>query len=395
VRAGASDPIPNTQYPPTIPPTEPPPPTAAPPSWYGAGTVALFSVGDQASGDLYALDHDGVTHLVLPGIGGGAAVSPDGRWLGFVRGETEDKPWIELHDAETGASREILTDTFVASTLNLAFDRGSRRLAYLYLGDLGESGVVPWALVVVDLERNTTAHYDAQMTREDRRSLPGMPVGWSSGDELVINTFMPYSGGGWAGVWGVTFPADGAPASLDTLSLRELLPGAPAYLSHLFLSPDGQNLAFLSRDPDYKPDNYLFEFYDLAVNRLETLALASGARTLLVRVDDGSALAHALAWSPAGDRLLFAQGRYEGGEQLGTLTLKSSDLDGAVVEHGPLTLPPSGTLADLAWCTASQVLYVAWDGTDYTQQLYSLDLTTALSTQLSRGEQINLITCAP
>jgi hypothetical protein len=357
--------------------------------------VALFSVGDYASGDLYALGDDGMARLVFPGVGRGTSVSPDGRWLGFVRGETEDKPWIELHDAKTGASRQIVPDTFAASTLNLAFDRSSRRLAYLYLGDLGENGVVPWALVVVDLEQDTTARYDAQMTHEDRRSLPGMPVGWSSSDELIINTFMPYSGGGWAGVRGVTFPADGAPASLDTLSLRELLPGAPAYLSRLFLSPDGQNLAFLGRDLDYKPDNYLFEFYDLAVNRLEIVTLASGARTLQFRVDDGSALAHALAWSPAGDRLLFAQGRYEGGEHLGTLTLKSSDLNGAVVEHGPLTLPPLSTLADLAWCTASQVLYVVWDGSDYTQQLYSLDLSTALSTQLSSGDQINLITCAP
>lgn len=379
---------------PTLAPAEPP--TPEPPSWYGADALALISSGDDEQADLYALGSDGAARLIFSGVGQDARVSPDGRWLGFVQIDQDGRSALELHDARSSDSRQFAPDTS-SGMLKFTFDRAGRRLAYLHLGAPAESGV-PWALVVADLEKDTTARYDALMTRDEGRFLPGIPEAWSgvpsAGDELIINTFLPYTEGGWAGVWGVTFPPDGAPAPLDTLSLRELIPGAPAYLTRLYMSSDGQSLAFLGRDRDYRPDNYFPEFYDLAVNRLEVTALAGGARTLLVSVDDGSALARVLAWSPTDARLLFAQGHYEG-EHFTTLTLKSSDLSGVVTEHGPLTLPPMSHLSDLAWCTESQVLYVAWDGSDNLQRLFSFDLTTALSTELSAAPQIKIIACTP
>jgi hypothetical protein len=277
------------------------------------------------------------------------------------------------------------------------FDSAGRRLAYLDLGAPGEAGV-PWALVVVDLESGAVARYDALMRQDDRRFMPGAPVGWSSaataGDELILDTFLPYTEGGWMGVWGATLPAGGTSAPLEALALRELLPGAPAYVSELYFAPDGQSLAFLGRDPDYYPENYSPEFYDLAVNRLEILALADGARTALIQADDGSALGRALAWSPAGDWLLFVQGRYEGSSFL-PLTLKSTDRGGAVVERGPLTLPPQGDLLDLVWCDASSALYVAWDGGEGTQRLFLFDLEAGLSTEITAGQRVEIAGCAP
>ncbi len=387
--------------PPSATPTPPEPtPTPLPteaPTWYGAGTVALFSVGDYESGDLYALGGDGATQLVFSDVGRDARVSPDGRWLGFVRVDYDGRSTLELHDAQTGASRHITSDA-TGGMLRFAFDRTSRRLAYLHL-DPPDEDLSPWGLVVVDLKSDTAVRYDTLMTFEDRSSLPGVPVGWSgaasSGDELILDTFMPFSEGGWAGVWAVILRRDGAPAAPNTLSRRELLPAAPVYFSSLYFAPDGQSLAFLGRDLDYVPENYFPEFYDLAVNRLETVALSDGARTLVVGVDDGSALARVLAWSPGGKRLLFAQGSYGGSEYFDTLTLKSSDLSGAVVEHGMLTLPPMSYLSDMAWCVESHALYVAWGNDDNTQRLFSVDLNAAISTELSAGPLVEILACAP
>jgi hypothetical protein len=153
-------------------------------------------------------------------------------------------------------------------------------------------------------------------------------------------------------------------------------------------------VAFLGRDPDYYPDNYFPEFYDLAVNRLEVAALADAARTVLVEASDGSALARGLAWSPAGERLLFVQGTYEG-ESFAELSLKSSDSSGTVVTYGPLTLPPLGGLLELAWCDPSLALYVTWDGGAGTQHLLSFDLNTGVSGEVSSGRQLQIVGCAP
>ncbi len=378
----------------TAPPTATP--TAEAATWYGEGALALFVVGDYDRADLYVLGGDGSTRRVYEGVGQQVRVSSNGRWLGFVRWGQDGRATLALHDARGDGSRQIIPDTS-SGIFPLVFDPAGRRLAYLDLGAPGEAGV-PWALVVVDLDSGAVARHDALMRQDDRRLLPGAPVAWSrtatAGDELILDTFLPYTEGGWMGVWGVTLPADGVSAPLESLALRELLPGAPAYVSDLYFAPDGQSLAFLGRDSDYYPENYSPEFYDLAVNRLDILALADGARITLVEADDGSALGRALAWSPAGERLLFVQGRYEGPSFL-PLTLKSSDRGGAVVEHGSLTLPPRGDLLDLAWCDASSALYVAWDGGEGTQRLFLFDLEAGLSTEITAGQRVEIVGCAP
>jgi hypothetical protein len=249
----------------------------------------------------------------------------------------------------------------------------------------------------VDLENGTSARYDALMVHNEMRPLPGVPLGWSDlgsrSDELIIDTFVPYTEGGWMGAWGVMLPADGASTPLDALNLRELIPGSPVYSSDLYLAPDGRDLAFLGRDPDYVPDNYYPEFYDLAVNRMEIASLNEGERTTVVEADDGSALARTLAWSPSGERLLFAQGHYDG-EDFSKLSLKSSDREGTLVNYGPLSLPALGGLLDLAWCDASRVFYVTWDGGDGTKHLMDFDLNTGESTTIISGRRVEIISCA-
>jgi hypothetical protein len=367
-----------------------------PTSWYGAGTVALFASGDDEQAEVYALSADGTTQLVLPDVGRDVMVSPDGRWLGYVRWRPEGQGALVVHDARSGESRTVSPETS-GGLLRFAFHPDSRQVAYLDLGGFTESGV-PWALVVADLENDETARYDGLMTDAETRPLPGAPVGWlgseSDAVELIIDTFLPYSEGGWMGVWGVTLPADASSAALDTLPKRELIPGAPIYTSQLFLAPDRRSVAFLGRDPDYFPDDYFPAFYDLAVNRLETAALDDGERSPLLEISDGSALGRALAWSPSGERLLFAQGFYEG-ESFTQLSLKSSDRDGNVVEYGPLTLPPLGGLAGLGWCSPSLALYVTWDGGDAIEHLLAFDLNTGVSVELSAAPRIEIVGCTP
>ena len=124
------------------------------------------------------------------------------------------------------------------------------------------------------------------------------------------------------------------------------------------------------------------------------LRLEDATRRALVVADDGSALASTLSWSPDGDRLLFAQGTYEG-EHFDKLSLKSTDAAGSVVAYGPLNLPPLGGLLELAWCRPALALYVTWDGRDGTEHLLSFDLNTGVSTDVTTARRISIVGCAP
>jgi hypothetical protein len=365
-------------------------------TWFGAGTVGLFVASEDGPSSLWALQESGTLASLLDGVGSDARVSPDGKWLGYTEWSDDGSSALVLHHATSDETRQILSET-TSGLSSFTFFPDGERLVYLDLGATTTGGV-PWALVATDLDSGTQVRYEALMADAESRPLPGGPAGWIHGrdgsEELIIETFLPYTEAGWMGVWGVMLPADGAPASLAALPLRELVSATPPYYSRMYVSPDREKLAFLARDPDYYPQGYASVAYDIAVNRLEMLRVEDGTRHALLVVDNGSALAPTLSWSPDGERLLFAQGTYEG-ENFDALSLKSSDAGGSVVTYGPLDLPPLGGLLELVWCKPALALYVTWDGRDSTEHLLSFDLNTGVSTEVSAARRISIVGCAP
>jgi hypothetical protein len=275
------------------------------------------------------------------------------------------------------------------------FDPSASRLAYVDLGTV-MGGRVPWSLVVADLETDMSVRYDAVMADVDSRPLPGVPVAWSGAgprEHIILDTFLPYTESGWMGVWDVPLPAGSVSGLLETLLPREIVPGG-AYGSQVVLAPDGHNLAYLARDPDYVPDNYSPEYYDLAVNRLAIASLGDGSSYTLVEASDGSALARAVSWSPLSDRIIYARGLYEG-EHLSDLVLKSTDLSGSVVTYGPLDVPGPGELMDIVWCSPGVVFFVTWDGLDGLEKLISFDLNTGATREIAADRRVDIVTCVP
>lgn len=387
--------------PPAIEEIEPPPPTpsetsapAVTDSWYPPGAILVITRGNDDLADVYAIGKDGGEQTVLTDVGHQVSVSPDGRWLGYVLWQDNGYSTLVLHDAASGERREMSPDT-QSGMLRFLFDQSGSRLAYVDLGAYA-GGRVPWSLIITNLDSGMSVRYDAVMADADARPLPGVPVGWSesgSKEHIILDTFLPYTEGGWMGVWDVPLPDGSVSGLLDTLSPRELVPSG-AYSSLVLLAPDGQNVAYLGRDQNYLPDNYFPEYYDLAVNRLAVASLEEGSGYTLVEVDDGSALARAFAWSPSSDRLLYAQGMYEG-ESLAALVLKSTDLSGTVVTYGPLDVPGPGELMDLVWCDPAAVFFVTWDGQVGEEKLISFDLNTGASREIAAGRRVDIVTCVP
>jgi hypothetical protein len=331
---------------------------------------------------------------VFTDVGDEVSISPNGRWLGYVRLQDTGLSTLTVHDATSGERREINPDTR-SGMLRFLFDPEGSRLAYVDLGTYA-GGRVPWSLVVSNLDTNLSVRYDAVMADADTRPLPGVPVAWSrsgSRDHIILDTFLPYTESGWMGVWAIPLPAGSISGLLDTLSPVEMVPSG-GYSSDVMLAPDGEELAYLARDPNYVPDNYFAEYYDLAVNQLVITGLESRTSNTLVEVDDGGALARAIAWSPASERLLFAQGMYEG-EQLTELTLKSTDLDGTVVTYGPLNLPRPAELVEIAWCSSGAVFLVTLDWQDGLEKLSSVDLNTGAVEEITARRRVDVVTCVP
>jgi hypothetical protein len=325
-----------------------------------------------------------------------AQVSLDGRWLAFFRWRPDGRGSLELYDAQSAVGRPIVPQTS-SGLFRYCFDPSGRRLAYLDLGSFHDASVA-WALVVVELADGAATRHEGVMAGPDTRPLPGYPFAWSEleggGDELLIDTFLPYSEGGWMGVWGVTLPVDGAPAPLDALYLRKLLPGAPAYSSRLFVQPEGRDAAYLARDPGYSPDGYAPDSFDHAVNYMGLLDLDRGSHSRLVDAADGRALARALSWSPTGERLLFAEGAYEGAN-FAELVLNSSDRSGSVTPYGMLEMPMPGDLLDLAWCSGSLAFYITSDPASGMERLFSFDLNVGGSTEINGAGRVEFVGCAP
>jgi hypothetical protein len=372
-----------TAVPATTPSLTPPPtPTA---ELSRGGTIALYSAGPPDQASLYALTSDGSMTDLGRAVYPQAAVSADGRWVA-----TTDSPLapeaVVASNLETGTIYTVpVTSDF--ESYGMAFDSEAARLAFVEIGSPGSDGT-PWALAVVSMEDGSTVRFGAT-TGPDNTLLPGSPIGWS-GDELLLDTFIPYSDALSTGLWAVTLPPDVDSTSFDELDRREVLSDG-SYLFNPRLSPDASRLLYLGRDYDYTPDNYGPVGYDLAVNQLGLLDVESDTSTPLVEETEGGALGGDVAWSPDGSLGLFASGRYDGGT-FASLTLKTVDATGTVTEVAPIPLPTEGFLVSLDWCAQDTALVVvAADEGVY--QLHAMDLASGESSLLASDDEIGLLGC--
>jgi Tol biopolymer transport system component len=366
--------------PPSPTPTEVPAAT-----WLPDGTMALYGAGPYESPTLYALNTEGGLAELEQTVAQSARISRSGRWLATPTGDIGTGE-VVITNLENGTTYTIppIGDFTV---YGVAFDADATRVAIIELGP-PEGGTTPWGIVVVDLADGSTRRFEAT-TGTDSELLPGYLIGWSS-DELLLNTFMPYTEGGSQGVWGFTIPDDAAPAPVTTLSHREILPGE-AYLLNPALSPDGTKLAYLGRDYDYTPDGYEPVAYDLAVNQLGTVDLASGEASLLVEITDGGALGPEVTWVPNSEQIMFTRGIYSG-DTFSSLTLRVRDETGTITELLPMPLSPQGFLTSLSWCRP-EIASFTLATRDGTQQLYLADLSTSSMTLLTSAPGIFPVGC--
>jgi hypothetical protein len=365
----------------TVPPTEP-----AISNWLPDGTFALYASGPWESPRLYALTP-------------GPASVDLGRTLSYQAGASRTGLWIAHPNSAPPASSMVITNLADGTSYTIpvtsgfesygaAFDRVEARLAFLEVGPFGAGGTA-WAIVVVNLADGSTTRFDTVMT-PDAAILPGRPIGWTaSGDDLLLDTFMPGTEGNWAGVWAIGLGPGAASTSIDSLASRELVPTGN-YLGAPRLSPGATHLLYLNRDFSYTPAGYEVMAYDLAVNQLWQVDVASGSQTSLEIVTDGGALARTAAWSQEVHHVLFAQGNYAGAS-FASLSLKRRDDAGVVSDAGSPPVPARGDLRSLDWCRPDYALAVVTTA-DYTNQLHVVELAGG-NTLITTADHISVLAC--
>ena len=369
----------------------PAPSAPASPQELPAGTVALVGVGSAEEPQLYALAVDGSSTPLGLKVTPSSLASPDGRWV--VRLEPAYLPQtVALRNLVEGTTHTVSLGVDCASGLCIvghwAFDRDGARLAFLEVGAPEGHAYpgYPWAIVVVSLQDGSSLRFEAT-SEGDEPIPPGIPLGWATTGELLLATFRPYTEAGWYGVLALNLPAGAAPAPIESLSPRQVLPfGAGNSVPRL--SPDGRRLLYLARDPGYRPDDYHPIAYDLAVNQLWSLEVAGGRPELLVNVTDGGALGPVAAWSPDGAQVLYAEGRYAG-DDFGSLTLKARDASGTTRDVGPL---PRGHLQGLDGCGPDLALLTTSHGCCL-HRLYTVDLAEGHTTLAASAPYISVLGC--
>ncbi len=347
--------------------------------------IALYSAGSAGQSSLYALAADGSTTDLGHVVGRRVAVSDDGRWLATSATQPPADA-VSVFHLQSGTTYTVsVTPGF--DPYGMAFDSSASRLAFLELGSPGADGT-PWAISVVSLDDGSAVRLETAMG-EGSDLLPGNPLGWS-GDDLLLNAFLPYTEETSAGVWAITVPPDATYARVDELNYRPILPG-DGYLFEPELSPDATGFLYLNRDHDYTPDDYDVVGYDLAVNQLGLFDLTTDSSRLLVEETDGAALGQDIAWSPDGTLGLFAQGRYEGAT-FASLALRKVDVTGTVTDTGFIPLPADGFLVSLDWCLPDAALVVVATS-DRDHQLHRMDTTSGASTLVTSADRMAMLGC--
>ncbi len=382
-----------------------PTPAPSPTAWVGRlpeRTILLYSAGSQESRRLYALAADGTATDLGRAVAAPALASPRGRWVA-----TFDTPSpahaIVLYDLQEG---RVYTVPCVSGCPELndyvgtwAFDREESYLAF----------VEPWgwAPALVDLRDGSTTRFDEASWTGPEGIMPGIPLGWSASGELVLDTYRPETEGFSCGFWALALPPGVAPAPAGTLARHALVqpatlrdqadsPDSRRVVDSPRLSPDGARLLFLARDLTYKPADYTPSYYDMAMNELWAVDLASGEARRLVDVRDGGGLGFYAASSPDGREVLFLQGRYAG-DVLWPATLKVREDGGTIREVAPL--PEAGYLVSLDWCTPDtavvglSVPVEAAGETSYRTPLYTVDLASGRATRVVDARAIRVLGC--
>jgi hypothetical protein len=317
-------------------------------------------------------------------------MSRTGRWIAHGVGSPATS--ITIINLETGTTHTVpLTSEFVL--YGSAFDLTEGRLAFMELGGSG-IGTYTWAIVVVNLADGSTTRFEksftSPMTPGDM--LPGRPFGWSAaGNELLLDSFLPDSGGFFAGVWAVTIPPGAPSAALDTLGRREMI-AAGDYSFEPRMSPDGTQMLYLRLEPGYAPAGYTPMGPDYVVNQLWRMDIATGTPSRLVNVDDGGALARDAAWMQGGLHAIFAQGNYAGGT-FASLALKVRDDAGSVRDVGAVPLPTGGGLIGLAGCRPGFALATVVNAS-YDAELHVVDFSGG-STLVTSAAAISVLGCVP
>ncbi len=378
----AESPLPTSPIP--TPPPDTPSPTGTPEPRVDR-VIALYAAGTPERGTLKALTADGSTESLGQAVHEWSAVSDDGRWFATSSSESPAQSAVAL-DLETGTTYTVPVRSGF-DVYGMAFDPGAPRLGFLELG-LPDADPLLWAMVIVDLDDGSAVRLEGP-TDPGNGLLPGNPLGWSE-TELLLGTFVPYTGETSAGVWSMTVPPDVPPAPVEELDLREVLSGE-SYLFQPQLSPEATRLLYLNRDYDYTPDDYDPFGLDLAVNQLWMLDLANASPTLLVEETEGAALGWDIAWSPDGALGMFALGRYAGWF-FESLTLNTVDAMGAVSDVGPIPLPPDGDLISLDWCAPDTALVVVATA-DRVHELHWMDMSTGESSLIVSDDDIFVLGC--
>ncbi len=356
--------------PPTpVPPTETPAPSPTPPAaWLPDDSLALYAAGAETDLQLFALHADNSYSPMELEVYPGATASASGRWLASPVGQIPAET-VRVVDFQSEESFS-LTAAADFQVFRMIFDPSETRLVWVEVGPPGEN--IAWALVSVDLADRSVARFEETIDSETAMR-PGFPLGWSpTGDRLYLNTFWPYSEG-YAGVWEVTLPPGADPVALDSFERRLLLEGNAYSFHQPRLSPDATQLLYLARDPDYVPEGYEPIAYDLAVNQLWSLDVASGESSLLLEVNDGSALGYQVAWSPDGSQIMFAQGWYQD-DDFDSLTLKLRDGSGQVRDVAPLPWGTGWWWRDLEWDLLDVALLTLGSQEERTDRLYTVSL---------------------
>ncbi len=350
-----------------------------------AGTIALYGLGKEQSLDLYALGAAGSARGLDVQVDRGWLVSGDGRWAVHLDAPGAAARAIVIDNLEDERSYAIPLGQAGCMAGLWAFDREGTRLASL------EVGTDYWALVVVDLRDGSSRRYElARPQGQPFPVLPGQPLGWAATGELVLDTFYPFSEGGYAGIGALTLPDGASPTLVADLGRRQLAPHG-AYLFRPQLSPDGTRLLYLAREPGYTPAGYTLHggFEDVMANQLWSLDVASDRAVKLVEVTDGGALAVAVAWSPDGREALCARGRYDDGQRLTALTLQAVDAAGAMRNVG--ALPAESQLMDLRWCRPGLALAILYHPGGAASELYTVDLAGGHIAFVGKGQQVSVL----